>query len=421
MPAVPPRHTRRTIAAGAIGNLLEWYDFAIYGYFAATIGRVFFPAEDRVAQVLAAFGIFALGYLMRPLGGMVVGHIGDRHGRRAALTFSIVAMAVPTFLVGVLPGHATLGVAAPVLLTALRMIQGLSVGGEATTSMVFLVERAPAGRRGLVGSLASLAANGGFLMGSAIGAAFAALLPADALADWGWRIPFLLGLLVGLVGWWLRRLLEDDPPLPRPATPPLVDTLRHHGGAVGRVAGVTVFNAVGFYLMFLYVVTWLQTVDGDAPAQALEINTASMIVLLPVMVAAGWLSDRVGRRPLMFVALVAGFAGAVPFLWLMHHPSPALQLAGQLAFVVPAGIGLGVMPAILAEAVPAGVRCTAVALGYNIAFGVIGGLTPLTAAWLVSRTGFDLSPALLVMAAASVSFAALLRFRETSRDATLPP
>lgn len=421
MPAVLSRHTRRTVAAGTIGNLLEWYDFAIYGYFAATIGRVFFPAEDPVAQVLAAFGIFALGYLMRPLGGVVVGHIGDRHGRRTALTFSIVAMAVPTFLVGVLPGHATLGVAAPILLTALRMIQGLSVGGEATTSIVFLVERAPAGRRGLVGSLASLAANGGFLMGSAVGAAFAALLPADALADWGWRIPFLLGLLVGLVGWWLRRLLEDDPPLPRPATPPLVDTLRHHSAAVARVAGVTVFNAVGFYLMFLYIVTWLQTVDGAAPAQALEVNTASMVVLLPVMVAAGWLSDRVGRRPLMFVALVVGFVGAVPFLWLMHHPSPALQLAGQLAFVVPAGLGLGVMPAILAEAVPAGVRCTAVALGYNIAFGIIGGVTPLAAAWLVARTEVDLSPALLVMAAAVVSFAALLRFRETSRDATLPP
>jgi len=421
VPAALPRHTRRTIAAGTIGNLLEWYDFAIYGYFAATIGRVFFPAEDPVAQVLAAFGIFALGYLMRPLGGMVVGHIGDRHGRRAALTFSIVAMAVPTFLVGVLPGHATLGVAAPVLLTVLRMIQGLSVGGEATTSMVFLVERAPAGRRGLVGSLASLAANGGFLMGSAIGAAFAALLPADALADWGWRIPFLLGLLVGLAGWWLRRLLEDEPPLPRPAAAPIVDTLRHHGGAVARVAGVTVFNAVGFYLMFLYIVTWLQTVDGAAPAQALEINTVSMVVLLPVMVGAGWLSDRVGRRPLMFVALAVGFCGAVPFLWLMHHPSPALQLAGQLAFVVPAGIGLGVMPAILTEAVPAGVRCTAVALGYNIAFGIIGGLTPLTATWLVARTQVDLSPALLIMAAAAASFAALLRFRETSRDATLPP
>ena len=154
-------------------------------------------------------------------------------------------------------------------------------------------------------------------------------------------------------------------------------------------------------MMFLYAVTWLQDVNGVGAAQALEINTTSMVALLPVMIIAGWLSDRVGRRPLMFGALVLGFAGAIPFLWLMHHPHPAMMLAGQLAFVIPAGICLGVMPAILTEAVPAGVRCTAVSLGYNIAFGIIGGLTPLTAAWLMARTDMDLSPAWLVMAAVS--------------------
>ena len=416
-----PPSTRRILAAGTIGNLLEWYDFAIYGYFAATIGRVFFQAQSPVAQVLAAFGIFALGYLMRPLGGMAVGHIGDRYGRRAALTFSIAAMAVPTFLVGLLPGYDTLGMAAPILLTFLRMIQGLSVGGEATTSMVFLVERAPPGRRGLVGSFCSLAATGGFLLGSAVGAAFAALLPADALAAWGWRVPFLLGLLLGVVGWWIRRVIVEDPPARSDHCSPLIETFRHHGRDVMRVAGITIFNAVGFYLMFLYVVTWLQTVDGIAPARALEINTVSMLFLLPVMLLSGWLSDRVGRRPLMLTAMVLGFVGAVPCLWLMHHPDPALILLGQLALVVPAAIGLGVIPSLLTEAVAGRVRCTAVSLGYNLAFGVIGGLTPLTAAWLVARTEMDLSPAWLFMAAAAISIATLLTFRETSRDATLPP
>ena len=415
-----PPSTRRIVAAGTIGNLLEWYDFAIYGYFAATIGRVFFPAESPVAQVLAAFGIFALGYLMRPLGGVVVGHIGDRYGRRAALTFSIAAMAVPTFLVGLLPGYQTLGMAAPILLTLLRMIQGLSVGGEATTSMVFLVEQAPPGRRGLVGSFCSLAATGGFLLGSAIGATFAAILPADALADWGWRIPFLLGLVLGIVGWWIRKVLVEETPPQSGHGSPLVETLRHHGRAVMRVAGITIFNAVGFYLMFLYVVTWLQDVDGIAPARALEINTASMFFLLPVMLVSGWLSDRFGRRPLMLVAMVLGFVAAVPCLWLMHHPDPPLILAGQLALAVPAGMGLGIIPSILTEAVAGRVRCTAVSLGYNIAFGVIGGLTPITAAWLVARTEVDLSPAWLFMAAAAISIATLLTFRETSRDATLP-
>jgi MHS family proline/betaine transporter-like MFS transporter len=416
-----PASTRRIVAAGTIGNLLEWYDFAIYGYFAATIGRVFFPAENPVAQVLAAFGIFALGYLMRPLGGIVVGHIGDRYGRRAALTFSIAAMAVPTFLVGLLPGYETLGMAAPILLTLLRMVQGLSVGGEATTAMVFLVEQAPPGRRGLVGSFCSLAATGGFLLGSAIGATFAALLPAEALAAWGWRVPFLLGLVLGIVGWWIRQVIVEEAPPKAGHGSPLVETLRHHGRAVMRVAGITIFNAVGFYLMFLYVVTWLQTVDGIAPARALEINTVSMFFLLPVMLLSGWLSDRLGRRPLMFVAMILGLVGALPFLWLMHHPDPRLILAGQLALVVPAGMGLGIIPSLLTEAVAGRVRCTAISLGYNIAFGVIGGLTPLTAAWLVARTEMDLSPAWLLMGAAAISIATLLTFRETSRDATLPP
>ena len=173
--------TRGVIAAGMIGNVLEWYDFAIYGYFAAAIGRHFFPHEDAVAQLLSAFGVFALGYLMRPVGGALIGHIGDRLGRRVALTFSVAAMAIPTFLIGLLPGYATLGIWAPLLLTVLRMVQGLSVGGEYTSSMVFLVEHAPSGRRGLMGALASCGACGGILLGLVWG------LPDISCAGTSWR------------------------------------------------------------------------------------------------------------------------------------------------------------------------------------------------------------------------------------------
>ena len=200
--------TSRVVAAGAIGNVLEWYDFAVYGYFAAAIGRAFFPSADPVAQILAAFGVFAVGFLMRPVGGAVIGHIGDRLGRRAALSFSVAAMAVPTFLVGVLPGYETLGVFAPILLTLLRMIQGLSVGGEFTTSIVFMVERAEPAHRGLIGAMASCGAVAGILLGSATGAALAALMPPESLESWGWRIPFLLGLVVGLAGVLLRRTIS---------------------------------------------------------------------------------------------------------------------------------------------------------------------------------------------------------------------
>src|SRR5215471_3736375 len=202
---------RKVIAAGMIGNVLEWYDFAIYGYFATQIGRYFFPHEDAIAQLLSAFGVFAIGYLMRPIGGVIVGHIGDSFGRRAALTFSVAAMAIPTFLMGLLPGYQTIGLLAPIGLALLRIVQGLSVGGEYTSSMVFLVEHAPEGRRGLTGALGACGSTAGILLGSAVGAAFAAIMSTEMLDAWGWRIPFLLGLLVGIAGYILRRyVLETE-------------------------------------------------------------------------------------------------------------------------------------------------------------------------------------------------------------------
>lgn len=407
---------RRVIAAGMIGNVLEWYDFAIYGYFATAIGRHFFPQEDAVAQLLSAFGVFALGYVMRPVGGAVIGHIGDRFGRRAALTFSVAAMAIPTFLIGLLPGYATLGLAAPLALTLLRMVQGLSVGGEYTSSMVFLVEHAPDGRRGVMGALVACGATGGILLGSAVGAGFAASMSEVALDAWGWRIPFLLGLIVGMAGYLLRRHVLESVPAERRKRAPIIETLHDHWPIVLRFAGLSVFNAVGFYVSFVYLVSWLQTADGIAPARALEINSLSMAMLLPIVIATGFLTDRVGRKPALLLACGLGFIGAIPLFLLLHHPSALSAQLGQLGFVVIIGLFGGAQPSIMVEAAPLPVRCTAVALGYNITLGVIGGLTPLVATWLVERTGEEIAPAFLIMAAAAVSFATLPWFRETYRS-----
>ena len=408
-------HTRRIVAAGAIGNVLGWYDFAIYGYFAASIGRTFFPQTDHVAQVLAAFGVFAIGYLMRPLGGAVTGYIGDRFGRPTALTVSVVAMAVPTFLVGALPGYQTLGIAAPILLTLLRMIQGLSVGGECTTSFTFMIEYAAPGRRGLSGAVASAGDTLGILLGSATGAVLSAAMSTADLDSWGWRVPFLLGLVVGGAGFLLRRNISDDAPSACSGSP-IAEVLRHHGGLLARLAGLAAFGAVGFYLMFLYIVSWLQFIDGVSPAQALGINTASMVAMIPVGLSAGWLSDRVGRKPVLLGAMALACASAVPLLWLMHHANPMLILAGQMGFVLTISTALAVQPAFMVEATPREVRCTAIAVGYNLTFGVMGGLTPLAATWLVHRTELDLSPAFMVMATAAISFATVLLFKERQRS-----
>ena len=402
----------RIIVAGSIGNLLEWYDFAIYGYFAVQIGRAFFPQADAVAQVLAAFGIFAVGYVVRPLGGVLIGHIGDRYGRQRALVFSITAMAAPTLLVGLLPGFHTLGEAAPVLLTLLRMIQGLSVGGEWTTSFTYLVEHAPPGRRGFVSAIASSGGMLGVLAGSATGAALAALLSPDALDSWGWRLPFLFGFVVAMAGYLLRKSSGVAETAGMSTGLPLAETLRHHLRLVMRLAGATTFLAVGFYLVFLYIVSWLQSVDGVDPARALTINTASMVAMIPVALAAGWLSDRIGGcAPVMLIAMAAAFVTSVPFFLLLHHDATLPIAMGQIALVILVGSVSALTPAFMVEATPPSVRCTAIALGYNIPNGLLGGMTPLAAAWLVERTDIDLSPAFMLMAAAAISFIALWSFR----------
>jgi MHS family proline/betaine transporter-like MFS transporter len=222
-------------------------------------------------------------------------------------------------------------------------------------------------------------------------------------------------LLVGLAGFFLRRHLAEGSPEGREGRSPLRETIQQHGGLLLRLAGLSMFNAVSFYLLFVYIVSWLQLADGIAPEHALAINSTSMVVLLPCMVAMGALSDRLGRKSILLTATVLAFVSAVPLFWLMHQDQRALVQLGQLGFVLSVGMFLGTQPTLMVEEVPAAVRCTAVALGYNVTLGVVGGLSPLVATWLVNRTGDDLSPAYMIMAAAVVSFLAALGFRERSR------
>jgi MHS family proline/betaine transporter-like MFS transporter len=413
-------HSRtRVLVGGVAGNVLEWFDFAVYGFFAVTIGKLFFPAEDPVAQVISAFGIFAVGFLMRPLGGMVFGYIGDKFGRHKAMLISVAAMAIPTFLVGMLPTYATLGIAAPFLLLLLRMIQGLSVGGEYTTSVVYLYERTPKSSRGLVGSLSVSGAVLGILLGSAVGALLAALLDPEQLASWGWRVPFLSGLVLGLAGFWLRQGDESISAQRPTVHNPLKDAWNNHRKIMLQVSGLSMVNAVVFYLVFVYVVSWLEMVDGIAPATSLEINSASLVLLIAVMILAGWLSDKIGARIILMTSVIAVFVLAWPLFWLMHSQHDVTILAGQFGYAVIIGGYLGVLPAYMVSIIPAAVRCTAAGLSYNITLGVAGGLSPMLATYLVHRTQDDLSPAYMIMLAAAISGVALLSIgkEDHKRDA----
>lgn len=411
-----PASRKRAILAGIAGNVMEWYDFAVYGYFAPTIGRHFFPTHDASSSLIASFGAFAAGFLMRPLGGLVFGHIGDKVGRKTALTVSVLAMAIPTFLIGVLPDHERLGAAAAVLLVALRMVQGLSVGGEYTTSVVFLVEGADQRRRGLAGSWSVFGSVAGILLGSAVGALTTTILSPEALHAWGWRVPFVAGLAVGLAGLYIRAHIPDAAAPAEDVNSPVMEAFRTEWRAMLRIIGLNAFNAVGFYLIFVYVVTYLKEVVGLPDDTALDINTANMGFLLLLLPAAGALSDHVGRKPLLVCSAAGALVFAWPLFWLMHHPNAGLAMLGQFGFALLLGLFLGALPTTLVEALPARVRCSALSVGYNLCLGVIGGTTPMATAFLLARSHDDLSPAYFVMAAAAISLAVAATLRETAHE-----
>src|SRR5215472_4713193 len=408
---------RRVFLAGIVGNVMEWYDFTVYGYSAAVIGRQFFPAEHPISSLLAAFGVFAAGFLMRPFGSLVFGHIGDKLGRKLALTVSVMVMAVPTFLIGVLPTYQQAGLVAPVLLVLLRLVQGLSVGGEYTTSGIFLVEQSASGSRGFRGSFAPLGATVGVLLGSAVGAAVTTLLDHASVNSWGWRLAFLLGLLVGAIGFAIRRQLADDRLAPGgvpPAAAPVRDAFRTQWRTILRIVGLNAAGAVAYYMCFVYVTTYLRQIDFIAASKALDINTIAVLALLVTIVPMAILSDRVGRKPVLLAATGGLFVLAFPLFWMLRHTATTVVLLGQIAFAILNAAYWGPSTATMVELVPNRTRCTVLSVGYNLGLGILGGATPMAAVYAIRHSGYDLAPAILVMATAAISFVIILGLRETS-------
>jgi MHS family proline/betaine transporter-like MFS transporter len=410
-----PLAIRRGIIAGVVGNMLEWYDFALFGFFAQQIGAHFFPAHDPTASLLAAFGTFAAGFLMRPVGGALFGWVGDRFGRKQALIWSVLAMAFPSFFIGVLPSAATIGLAAPILLLVFRLLQGLAVGGEYMASAVFLVEGAEPGRRGWMGSWGPIGATAGVLLGSAAGAIVNATMTPEAVMAYGWRIPFIIGLGVGLGGLAIRRHYIERVPHQAPAKSPLGEAFRAHWRTMVHLISLVAAISVGFYTTFVYAATWLEQVAQVPARTALGINTVAMAASLLVLPASGVLSDRVGRRPVLLVTAGALMLLAYPLMALMARGQPGGILAGHVGLALLVAANGGLMPATMAELAPWRVRCTVLSIAYNMGMAVLGGTTPLVAAWLVSRTGLKLAPAMYLAGAAALTFVGALLLPKTAR------
>jgi MHS family proline/betaine transporter-like MFS transporter len=410
-----PKTVQRGIAAGVVGNMLEWYDFALFGFFAPQIGAHFFPAHDPTSSTLAAFGTFAAGFVMRPLGGALFGWIGDRYGRKQALIGSVMAMAFPSFLVALLPDAASIGLLAPVLLILLRLIQGIAVGGEYMASAVFLVEGAEPGRRGWMGSWGPFGASAGTLLGSAAGAIVNLALPPEAVLAWGWRIPFAVGVLVALGGLWIRRHYVERVPQQMPVKSPVREAFRSHWRTMLHLVVLIAGLSVGFYTTFVYSATWLHQVARVPESRALSINTAAMALLLIVSPIAGLVSDRWGRRPVLAWAAGGLALFAYPLMALMARGTPGAIFAGQTGLALLIGMAGGALPAAMAELTPWRVRCTVLSVGYNVGVALLGGTTPMVATWLVARSGQALAPAVYLAAAAVLAFVGAILLPRAAR------
>jgi len=418
------RTRRRVVAAGIAGNVMEWYDFAVYGFFARTIGSLYFPTEDPRTSLLAAFGVFAIGFLMRPLGAILFGHIGDRVGRGPALLWSVIAMAVPTFGIGVLPTYDQIGVAASVLMLFCRILQGLAVGGEYTGSAVFLAETADPAKRGAASAWAPFGAVAGILLGSAVGAAIMNAMPLEQVVAWGWRVPFLLGVVVGAVGFLLRRRMPFDRPAAKSGFP-LVRALRDHPVQMLQVISISLVNAVGFYLIFVYIITWLKLFVDLRAGIALQINSLNMAVLLCVILIVARVSDRVGRKPILVGAAIGLLLLSWPLMVLMQTGKIPLVILRQFGFALLLGAYGAVNPIAICEIFPKSVRCSAVSTAYNLTVGLAGGTAPAVATWLIGLTGNPKVPAMYIMAGAAISAVAALSVHERTRqaiaDSIMPP
>ena len=413
-----PQLSRASLGIAAFSTIVEWYDFTLYLYFATVLSRVFFgPGE---ASLLVALGGFAIAYLMRPLGAVVFGHIGDRQGRRHMLLMSVTLMTAAMLATALLPTHSQVGPIAGLLLILLRCVMGFSVGGEYTGVVAYLLEGAPPHRRGLVASCASAASEVGALLAVGVSAVTVASMSEADLSSWGWRIPFFVGAALAGTVWIARAAMEESPEFRRQLAEatvpdsPLRHTLTHHRGAIGRAFAISALGSITYYVGITYVPAFLTSAGSLSEAASLWLSTIAAVMVILVTPFVGLASDRFGRKPgLALLALGSAVLPATMFS-LMASGSHAQALVGALVLAALAGGVSAVGAVATAEQFPGEGRVTGLALGATMATAIFGGLTPYAAQLLVERTGWPTAPGLMIAVVALCVLPIFVRMKETA-------
>jgi MHS family proline/betaine transporter-like MFS transporter len=425
-PAPTRQEMRRALGSAMIGNWFELFDFIIYGYFAAQIGKAMFPAADPLTIILSSFATYGVGFVMRPVGGMVMGYFGDLYGRKVALVATMLLMAGATGLTGLIPPYASIGIAAPCLLVLCRLVQGFAAGGEWGGATTFLVEYAPAHRRGLFGALQQLSTSLAIVSAVLTALLLNLLLSEQELIDWGWRVPFLIGFLVAPVGFYLRRRVPETPRYAQSVQTaetrhnPLKEALTLHRRAVLTVFGLVIIWTVAGYTFGTFLISYATEILKVDRAWALSATLAGALVNIAVIPLAGHLSDLYGRKRFLVASATGFLLCSIPLFWNMSVSQTGWSVIMTAACAgVFSGLFSGVAPTFLCELLPTRVRYSALSVGYNGAVMLFGGFAPFIGTLLVKQTGLLISPAFYVVAAAAISLSVLLIIKAPDRATAL--
>lgn len=408
------------VAAGTVGHALEWFDFGVYAYLASYLALHFFPSDDPTASLLATFATFGVGFVARPIGGMVFGYLGDRIGRRSVLLITILMMAIATLGIGLSPTHEQVGAWAAVIMVACRLLQGFSAGGEVTTAAVFLVEWARPGQRGFFGSFMQVGSVLGLMAGSIVVAICTAVIGEPGMTDWGWRLPFIIGAATFPIAYIIRRRTGETPSYTKEvevATSQGARQSRWDARGMAQAFLLLMFWSVAFYFFLTYMPTYLtREYDIDA-TQALLINIVAMVIHIGAVLCTGALSDRIGRKPVMLVGCIAFVVVPIPLFAFLSTgvPLPVLYVAITIVGILLA-FYTGPAATAGAEFFKTASRSTGYAIGYNLSAVVFGGFTPYVATWLVETTGQSLSPVFYLTASAIAGGIFILTIKETAKQ-----
>lgn len=433
--AIPEEEKHKTLKrvtfSSFLGNFIEWFDYASYSYLVTVIALVFFPGEDRMVATMMTFGVFALAFLVRPIGAIFWGNMGDKKGRKWALSVSILLMSGSTFLIGCLPGYAAIGVAAPILLLLLRVVQGFSASGEYAGAATFIAEYAPKNHRGFYCSMVPASTATGLLVGSLFASFMYSVWGADStfMVDWGWRIPFLLAGPLGYITHYIRTHLEDSPVYEimqeqlqkqgRQVERPIRTLLKRHPRKLIVSFGACVLNAVGFYAVLTYLPNYLEvTLNYDAASASL-ITTITLVVYIGFIFLSGCISDRFGRKRMLIGACVGFIVFTVPAFMLLGTLNFWTILIVELVMCLILTVNDGTLSSYLTETFPTDVRYSGFALSFNLANAIFGGSASYISFWLISVTGSDIAPAWYMVGIACIALVAMILSHEhTGKDLT---